>query len=71
MRKLEWVAAGGASSDDGVATVANVVDIPVLWVNREEQSNGGDRVTGEAFQREIQGRRWRGTAGVGVGHGGV
>ena len=34
---------------------ANVGDIPMLWVGREEQSSGGDGVAGEAFQREEQG----------------
>jgi len=33
-------------------TAANVGDVLVLWVGREEQISGGDGVAGEAFQRE-------------------
>jgi len=40
---LEWLAAGGASSDEGLAAATNVSDVPVLWaIGQNKGAKGMD-----------------------------
>jgi len=52
-RKLEWLAAGGASSDNGLAA-ANVGDVSVLWaVGQNRGAKGMDEGDGDSCRRGV------------------